>query len=131
MIDLPTGFLESALPIIKVGLVLAKVALMTQGLGGVVPNISDFLSDFDHTKEAIKAISDATKSLDRFVLNQLDGSASHSERIGMNDPIMGTLFQLIATAENGKVDNPRWMPAYTGLKRVTSVSTSKLSYRNL
>lgn len=42
-IEVPTPLVQKAAPVLKAGFLLLKLALATQGLGSVVPNVGEFL----------------------------------------------------------------------------------------
>jgi len=132
VIEMPTELVKQAVPVLKVGLLITKIALATQGLGNIVPNIADFLpSSID-----LNAINGIMSGLSSLVQNQVEERRAMEklenlsmEMIDMNT--MRTIYSLVAKAEKEVVDmnSPiTWKPKLTGLILTKSRKAEKSAW---
>ena len=139
-INLPRAWVRALAPALQWGLFFLKVALATQGLGGVVPNIpTEWLQQLNalpganqlvKLESVIRQITDdgvvadalavttdggdATDSLDQATSSYVDWESADEERA---KSAFAQVFKFIAEAEgyaNGVSDRD-WKPQYTGL----------------
>ena len=114
---IPHEWVQTAVPILKIGWLLLKVALATQGLGTVIPNINDFLPQ-TFNKDTLDALFDTIAT----PADERDSSAIDSmmEESQMSFSALEHLFKLIARAEDCDIESnaallTSWKPAKTGL----------------
>lgn len=128
LIELPTVFVQKAAPIIKTGFLLLKVALSTQGLGAVVPNMTDFLPavNLDMMNSLLSEVSslatdkatDAVQSAGEALSNGLEADVAN----------LRTLLALIAKEEGVADPAGDWKPSKTGLVWTTCKKTGDMAW---
>ena len=91
LIEMPTELLLKALPIMKIGLYAMKLALATQGLGGIIPNLEEYLPDID-----IDIISDVIEGVE-----DMSEAIEATENLSKIPDAMEQVYKLVAKSELG------------------------------
>jgi hypothetical protein len=88
LIQIPTQTLRTIIPILKYGILFAKVALATQGLGACVPDLGALLPDMNND-----------------YLNNLTASLNQQIQSSIQDKIDGTLHDISTTLDSYSEDD--------------------------
>jgi len=114
VINLPLEWVQNAAPILKIGWLLLKVALATQGLGNVIPNIDIFLPA-TFSKDVLNGVLGLTAATAEDL-----STRDLMEDITTSSSALEYLFKLMARAEGCNIESnaalmTSWKPAKTGL----------------
>lgn len=126
VIDVPTKLLRSAVPFLKIGLLLLKVALATQGAGCLVPNFTKFIPP-SYTEGVVSEILSNMESA-------AEDTVKSIEDVDIENTMLD-LLKLMALEEGVKPEEVNaklsagWKPAKTGLilKKATTGESAWVS----
>ena len=124
-ICIPHEWVRTAVPILKVGWLLLKVALATQGLGTVIPNIFDFLPK-TFNNDTVDALFDNIATPEQ-------EEVSSAIDLMEDTPALVYLFKLIARAEGCDLESnaavlTSWKPSKTGLHLTSCEKTGQSAW---
>ena len=135
-ICIPSEMLKVAVPALKYGIILLKVAFATQGLGAAVPDISGLLPDLNDAylnamfQSCVRAsIAQQDKAMDMAAELPDDLDSALDSLVQRDDSAaMNYIYSLVKKAEGQEANtNPQWTPTMTGLHRVYSKDGSNKS----
>ena len=129
LIKVPTALVRALAPALQWGVIFLKVALATQGLGGILPIPIDWLpghlavgTDLTHLRSVVHHMTtDGDKDVKKYV--------EWEQHVATNDAIkqnaLARVFKFIAEAEGNADDilNLAWIPQHTGLILTTAKTT--------
>ena len=136
LIKIPTAMVRTLAPALRWGVIFLKVALATQGLGGLLPIPIDWLpsqltianDDMNQLRTMVNNLSTGLDVQDDAVEGGV-GVVKWEEDAEENDAIkqnaLVRVFKFIAEAEGHTDDihNPAWIPQHTGLFLTTAKTT--------
>ena len=124
-IEIPKALLKTIIPALKWGLIFLKLALATQGLASVVPDVSVVLPEINgnYINSIEQSIIDATSTTADFISNHEQDIHSFLDFIGNEDDQAAFDFvaDFLMKKEGYTGPNPHlWEPKKTGLVKVVS-----------
>lgn len=127
-ICLQSEFLKTAIPVLKWGFMFLKIALATQGLGAVVPNIDVLLPPIDNIyldnlahSIASKLTGDIHSKVETLLNGDVDSVLMFNSSVEENvafEQLKQFVRNIEATSYNINANNNDWIPLQTGLERV-------------
>ena len=129
LIKVPTALVRALTPALQWGVIFLKVALATQGLGGILPIPIDWLpgqlsvgSDLAPLRSVLH---DMTTDLDKDVKKVVEWEQHEASNDAIKQNALARVFKFIAEAEGNADDilNPTWFPQHTGLFLTTAKTT--------
>ena len=131
LIKVPTAMVRALAPALQWGVIFLKVALASQGLGGILPIPLDWLpgqlaigTDLVQLQSMVNDM-DQTAALDKDVKMYVEWEQKEAKNDAVKQNAMARVFKFIAEAEGNADDilNPAWIPQHTGLILTTAKTT--------
>ena len=131
LIKVPTALVRALAPALQWGVIFLKVALASQGLGGILPIPLDWLpsqlaigTDLTQLRSIVNDIDQST-NLDKDVKKYVEWEQQEATNDAVKQNAMARVFKFIAEAEGNADDilNPAWIPQHTGLILTTAKTT--------
>jgi hypothetical protein len=124
-IEIPTALLKTIVPALKWGLIFLKLALASQGLASIVPDVSVVLPEINgnYINSIEQSIIHATSETSDFINNHEQDIHSFLDFIGNEDDQAAFEFvaDFLMKEEGYTGPNPHlWEPKKTGLVKVVS-----------
>ena len=123
LINVPTALVKALTPALQWGMIFLKVALASQGLGGILPIPTDWLSC---GAEDLGVMTDLMmKSLGNDVKKFVEWEHKEAKHSAVKQNALARVYKFIAEAEGNADDilNPAWIPRHTGLILTTAKTT--------
>jgi hypothetical protein len=136
IINIPTSTLKTLVPAMKWGFFFLKVALATQGIGGVVPDLGSLLPEMACTNFLDSYMTSLTETLNESSVEAVEGlfdemtniddsealSEAQKHTAANLDEALQCVAQLVRKEETGSPTGggPNWEPRLTGLVKVKS-----------
>ena len=129
LIKVPTALVRALAPALQWGVIFLKVALASQGLGGILPIPIDWLpgqlavgTDLTHLRSVVR---DMTTEGDKDVKKYVEWEQHVATNDAIKQNALARVFKFIAEAEGNADDilNLAWIPQHTGLILTTAKTT--------
>jgi len=124
IVDVPTDALKMLAPVLKFGLFFLKVALTTQGLGGIVPEDMNGVSGLlpggeeDYYNLVVQEIGQ--DMVESQLEDSLHGASDQQQELDDSHPAVAFVYSLVKKAELGDAAaSADWSPRNTGLHLVS------------
>ena len=133
LIKVPTALVRALAPALQWGVIFLKVALASQGLGGILPIPIDWLpgqlaigTDLTQLRSVVDDMDRTTTTdLDKNVKKYVEWEQKEAKHDAIKQNALARVFKFIAEAEGNADDilNPAWIPQHTGLILTTAKTT--------
>ena len=124
LIKIPTAMVRALAPALQWGVIFLKVALASQGLGGILPIPTDWLPN--QSTDDLSALTDLMmEGIGKDVKQYVEWEQKATKHDAVKQNALARVYKFIAEAEGNADDilNPAWIPQHTGLILTTAKTT--------
>ena len=130
-IKVPTALVRALAPALQWGVIFLKIALASQGLGGILPIPIDWLpgqlaigTELTHLRSVVDDMEVST-DVDKGVKKVVEWEQKEAKHDAIQQNALARVYKFIAEAEGNADDilNPAWFPQHTGLILTTAKTT--------